>query len=143
MIRLSRITLHVSRITFHESLMPTLDSLGNLRRTHYSGDLRPEHAGEVVTLMGWVHRRRDFGPLTFIDLRDREGIVQIVFDEEKNAEVHRRAKELRGENVVAVVGKVLMRDKEKINSNLKSGRIEVKAMEKMKKTLVQFTKDQN
>jgi len=109
--------------------MPTLDSLGNLKRTHYSGDLRPEHAGEVVTLMGWVHRRRDFGPLTFIDLRDREGIVQIVFDEEKNAEVHRRAKELRGENVVAVVGKVLMRDKEKINPNLKSGRIEVKAME--------------
>src|SRR6185369_3321707 len=109
--------------------MPTLDSLGTLKRSHYSGDLRPEHAGEVVTLMGWVHRRRDFGPLTFIDLRDREGIVQIVFDEEKNAEVHRRAKELRGENVVAVVGKVLMRDKDKINPNLKSGRIEVKAME--------------
>jgi aspartyl-tRNA synthetase len=109
--------------------MPTLDNLGTLKRTHYSGALRPEHAGEVVTLMGWVHRRRDFGPLTFIDLRDREGIVQIVFDEEKNAEAHRRAKELRGENVVAVVGKVVMRDEDKINPNLKSGRIEVKAME--------------
>ena len=109
--------------------MPTLDSLGNLKRTHYSGDLRPEHAGEMVTLMGWVHRRRDFGKVTFIDLRDREGVVQAVFDEEKNAEVHRRAKELRNENVVAIIGKVLMRDKDKVNANLKSGRIEVKVLE--------------
>ena len=109
--------------------MPTLDTLGSLKRSHYSGDLRPEHAGEVVRLMGWVHKRRDFGPLTFIDLRDREGIVQVVFDEEKNADAHRRAKELRNENVVAIVGKVLMRDKDKINPNLKSGRIEVKALE--------------
>jgi aspartyl-tRNA synthetase len=109
--------------------MPTLDSLDSLRRTHYSGDLRPEHAGEIVKLMGWVHRRRDFGPLTFIDLRDREGIVQVVFDEEKNADAHRRAKELRNEYVVAIAGKVLMRDKEKVNPNLKSGRIEVKALE--------------
>jgi aspartyl-tRNA synthetase len=102
-----------------------LDTLGNLRRTHYSGELRPEHAGEKVTLMGWVHRRRDFGPLTFIDLRDREGIVQVVFDEEKGATAHRRAKELRGEYVVAIVGKVVMRDKEKINPNIKSGRVEI------------------
>lgn len=109
--------------------MPTLDSLGSLKRSHYSGELRPEHAGEVVRLMGWVHKRRDFGPLTFIDLRDREGIVQVVFDEDKNADAHRRAKELRNENIVAIVGKVLMRDKEKINPNLKSGRIEVKALE--------------
>src|SRR6266404_1009807 len=109
--------------------MPTLDSLGSLKRSHYSGDLRPEHAGEVVRLMGWVHKRRDFGPLTFIDLRDREGIVQVVFDEEKNADAHRRAKELRNEHVVAIVGKVLMRDKDKLNPNLKSGRIEVKALE--------------
>ena len=109
--------------------MPTLDSLGSLKRSHYSGDLRPEHAGEVVRLMGWVHKRRDFGPLTFIDLRDREGIVQVVFDEEKNADAHRRAKELRNEYVVAIVGKVLMRDKDKVNPNLKSGRIEVKALE--------------
>ena len=82
-----------------------------------------------MRLMGWVHKRRDFGPLTFIDLRDREGVVQVVFDEEKNADAHRRAKELRNEYVVAIVGKVLMRDKDKLNPNLKSGRIEVKAME--------------
>ncbi|HWO00026.1 MAG TPA: OB-fold nucleic acid binding domain-containing protein, partial [Blastocatellia bacterium] len=103
------------------------DTLGKLKRTHYSGDLRPEHAGEMATLMGWVHRRRDFGPLTFIDLRDREGVVQVVFDEEKNAEAHARAKELRSEHVIAVSGKVVMRDKDKINPNIKSGRIEVKA----------------
>jgi aspartyl-tRNA synthetase len=106
-----------------------LDNLGTLKRTHYCGELRPEHAGEMVRLMGWVHRRRDFGPLTFIDLRDREGIVQVVFDEEKNSEAHARAKELRGEYVVAVVGKVVMRDKDKVNPNIKSGRIEVKALE--------------
>src|SRR5258706_7882377 len=102
-----------------------LDTLGTLKRTHYSGDLRPEHAGERVTLMGWVHRRRDFGPLTFIDLRDREGVVQVVFDEDKGATVHRRAKDLRGEYVVVIVGKVVMRDKEKINPNIKSGRVEI------------------
>ncbi|HEX8090255.1 MAG TPA: aspartate--tRNA ligase, partial [Blastocatellia bacterium] len=82
-----------------------------------------------MKLMGWVHRRRDFGPLTFIDLRDRGGIVQVVFDEEKNAEFHHRAKGLRGEFVAAIVGKVVMRDKDKINPNIKTGRIEVKALE--------------
>jgi aspartyl-tRNA synthetase len=102
-----------------------LDRLGNLKRTHYSGQLRPEHAGEQVTVMGWVHRRRDFGQLTFVDLRDREGIVQVVFDEEKSTVAHRRAKDLRGEFVVVVVGKVVMRDKDKVNPNLKSGRIEI------------------
>lgn len=106
-----------------------LDNLENLKRTHFCGDLRPEHAGEMVRLMGWVHRRRDFGPLTFIDLRDRGGVVQVVFDEEKNAESHQRAKDLRGEYVVAIVGKVVMRDKDKINPNIKTGRVEVKARE--------------
>ncbi len=106
-----------------------LDNLGTLKRTHYCGELRPEHAGEMVKMMGWVHRRRDFGPLTFIDLRDREGIVQVVFDEDKNGEAHARAKELRNEYVVSIVGKVVMRDKDKINPNIKSGRIEVKARE--------------
>jgi aspartyl-tRNA synthetase len=105
------------------------ENLENLKRNHYCGELRPEHAGEMVKLMGWVHRRRDFGPLTFIDLRDREGVVQVVFDEEKNSEAHRRAKELRNEHVVGVVGKVVMRDKDKVNPNIKTGRIEVIARE--------------
>jgi len=106
-----------------------LDTLGTLKRTHYSGELRPEHAGEMVRLMGWVHNRRDFGKLTFIDLRDREGIVQVVFDEEKNPEAHQRAKELRNEFVIAVIGKVVMRDKDQTNLKIKTGRIEVKARE--------------
>ena len=105
------------------------DNLESLKRNHYCGELRPEHAGEMVKLMGWVHRRRDFGPLTFIDLRDREGVVQVVFDEEKNSEAHRRAKDLRSEYVVGVVGKVVMRDKDKVNPNIKTGRIEVIARE--------------
>ncbi len=105
------------------------DYLESLKRNHYCGELRPEHAGEMVKLMGWVHRRRDFGPLTFIDLRDREGVVQVVFDEEKNSEAHRRAKDLRSEYVVGVVGKVVMRDKDKVNPNIKTGRIEVIARE--------------
>src|ERR1044071_3505534 len=106
-----------------------LDTLGTLKRTHYSGELRPEHAGEMVRLMGWVHNRRDFGKLTFVDLRDREGIVQVVFDEEKNPEAHQRAKELRSEFVIAVIGKVVMRDKDQANPKIKTGRIEVKARE--------------
>jgi aspartyl-tRNA synthetase len=106
-----------------------LDTLGTLKRTHYSGELRPEHAGEMVRLMGWVHNRRDFGKLTFVDMRDREGIVQVVFDEEKNPEAHQRAKELRSEFVIAIVGKVVMRDKDQTNTKIKTGRIEVKARE--------------
>ncbi|MFL6216073.1 MAG: aspartate--tRNA ligase [Blastocatellia bacterium] len=106
-----------------------LDTLGTLKRTHYSGELRPEHAGEMVRLMGWVHNRRDFGKLTFVDMRDREGVVQVVFDEEKNPEAHQRAKELRSEYVIAIVGKVVMRDKDQTNTKIKTGRIEVKARE--------------
>src|SRR5689334_6035511 len=106
-----------------------LDNLNNLKRTHNCGDLRPEHAGESVTLMGWVHRRREFGKLTFVDLRDREGIIQVVFDADKNAEAHNRAKQLRSEFVIAITGKVVMRDKDTMNPNLKTGKVEVLAKE--------------
>src|SRR5215471_4119775 len=106
-----------------------LDNLGDLERSHYCGELRLENVGEAVTLMGWVHRRRDFGPLIFIDLRDREGIVQVVLDAEKNAEAHERAGELRGEYVIGVTGKVVSRSKETVNPNLKTGQIEVVAGE--------------
>lgn len=119
----------IGKVHKGQSINIMLDNLGTLKRTHYCGELRPEHAGEMVRLMGWVHRRRDFGPLTFIDLRDREGLVQVVFDEDKNAESHARAKDLRNEYVVSIVGKVVMRDKDKVNPNIKSGRIEVKARE--------------
>ena len=106
-----------------------LDKLNNLKRTLNCGDLRSEHAGTTVTLMGWVPRRRDFGPLTFVDLRDREGLVQVVFDADKNAEAHQKAKDLRTEYVICVVGKVVMRDKDKVNPNLRTGKVEVLARE--------------
>ncbi len=76
-----------------------LDSLGNLKRTHYCGDLRASDADRDVILMGWVHRRRDLGNLLFIDLRDRAGIAQIVFNKEQHPEAHARAEELRAEYV--------------------------------------------
>src|SRR5918993_5782728 len=91
--------------------MPTnLDHLGELERTHSCGALRAADAGREVVLMGWVAVRRDFGPLTFVDLRDRDGITQIVFDAEDAPEAHARAKEVRGEYVLAVRGEVVLRD---------------------------------
>lgn len=104
-----------------------LDNLGSLKRTHRSGELRAEHTGQEVTLMGWVFRRRDFGPLTFVDLRDREGIVQVVFDEERNPTAHSKAKRLRSEFVIAVQGRVVQRSAETVNPNIKTGDIEIVA----------------
>ena len=72
-----------------------LDTLGNLKRTDYCGALRAADAEKDVVLMGWVHRRRDLGQLIFIDLRDRAGIAQIVFNKEQHPEAHAQAEELR------------------------------------------------
>ena len=74
-----------------------IENLNNRQRTHSCGALRKENVGERVTLMGWCARRRDFGPLTFIDLRDREGITQIVVNQENAFQAHAKAKEVRGE----------------------------------------------
>ncbi len=98
-----------------------------LVRTHTCGALRPEHAGQRVTLMGWVHRRRDLGPLIFFDLRDRYGITQIVFDEKRAPEAHAVAKQARNEYVVAVVGTVVRRAPETINPKIETGEVEVVA----------------
>jgi len=106
-----------------------IDNLNNLQRTHSCGALRKENVGERVTLMGWCARRRDFGPLTFIDLRDRDGITQIVVNQERASQAHAKAKEVRGEYVIAAIGEVVLRDQNSINPKLATGEIEVQAAE--------------
>jgi aspartyl-tRNA synthetase len=102
-----------------------LDALGNLKRTNYCGALRAADADKDVILMGWVHRRRDLGQLIFIDLRDRSGLAQIVFNKELHPEAHKKAEELRSEFVVAVEGRALRR--QKANPEISTGEVEVMA----------------
>ncbi len=104
-----------------------LDDLGNLERTHSCGALRAAAVGQTVTLMGWVARRRDFGPLTFVDLRDREGITQVVVNEENAAQAHARAKTTRSEYVIAVTGEVVLREEGQRNQKIATGEVEVRA----------------
>ena len=106
-----------------------LDHLGNLERTHSCGGLRADDIGKDVTLMGWVARRRDFGELTFVDLRDRAGITQIVFNAETAPQAHAKAKELRGEYVIAMKGVVVARDENTRNPKIATGDVEVHAQE--------------
>src|SRR5712691_5073792 len=102
-----------------------IENLGNLERTHSCGALRKENVGARVTLMGWCARRRDFGPLTFIDLRDRDGITQVVVNQENAQEAHAKAKEVRGEYVLAVTGQVALRDEGARNPKHATGDVEV------------------
>jgi aspartyl-tRNA synthetase len=94
-------------------------------RTHTCGELRPEHRGQQVTLAGWVHRRRDHGPIVFIDLRDRYGITQLVADPSTNAETRATLEPVRHEYVVQVSGRVRMRPPGAENPTLATGAIEV------------------
>src|SRR5438132_6108676 len=87
-----------------------LDFLGDLRRTHMCGALRASDSGKKAVLMGWVNRRRDLGNLIFVDLRDRSGVTQVVFNEERDAAIHEKASGLRNEYVIAVTGRVKQRD---------------------------------
>ncbi len=98
-------------------------------KSHSCGELRDEHIGDVVTLAGWVDRRRDHGGLIFIDLRDREGIVQVAFDPEKSASSHEVAGDLRNEYVVKIIGEVVRRPSGTENSRLPTGQIEITARE--------------
>ena len=102
-----------------------LDFLGNLKRTHYCGALRASDADKDVVVLGWVHRRRDLGNLLFLDVRDRTGIVQVVFNKETQPEAHAKAEQVRSEFVVAIEGKVIQR--QKANPDLLTGEIEVVA----------------
>jgi aspartyl-tRNA synthetase len=100
------------------------EQLGDLTRTHTCGELRVEHVGQDATLLGWVHRVRDLGGVLFIDVRDRAGVTQVVFDKDDEALIA-KAKRLRSEFVVGVVGKVRRRSPETVNSKLPTGEVEI------------------
>jgi aspartyl-tRNA synthetase len=102
-----------------------LDFLGDLKRTHMCGALRPSDSGKKVVLMGWVNRRRDLGQIIFVDLRDRTGITQVVFNHELNAAVHQKAEALRNEFVIAAIGTMKKRDADTINPNIPTGEVEL------------------
>ncbi|NQU15078.1 MAG: aspartate--tRNA ligase, partial [Desulfobacteraceae bacterium] len=106
-----------------------INSLGDWKRTYDCGSLRPEDVCREAILMGWVNSRRDLGNLIFIDLRDREGITQVVFDPQVDKESHERAHILRNEWVLAVKGTVNHRLEGQINPNLPTGAIELRASE--------------
>ncbi|HTY98405.1 MAG TPA: aspartate--tRNA ligase, partial [Rhodocyclaceae bacterium] len=93
-------------------------------RTHYCGQLNASHVDQTVTLCGWAHRRRDHGGVIFIDLRDREGLAQVVCDPDR-ADTFARAESVRNEFVLRVVGKVRRRPEGTINPNLPSGEVEI------------------
>jgi aspartyl-tRNA synthetase len=95
------------------------------KRTHYCGAVGTDEIGKEVVLMGWVHRRRDHGGVIFVDLRDREGLVQVVFNPEISTETHREAHRVRSEYVLAVRGRVRERPEGMENPELKTGRLEV------------------
>ncbi|MHB8769673.1 MAG: aspartate--tRNA ligase [Syntrophales bacterium] len=101
------------------------DFLTVQKRTHYCGDLDASHAGAEIILMGWAHRRRDHGGVIFVDLRDREGIVQVVFNPETSVACHAEAERIRSEFVLAVRGTVRMRPEGMENPDLRTGAIEV------------------
>src|ERR1700693_3809546 len=100
--------------------MNMIDFLGDWKRSHYCGALTSADLGKEVVLMGWAHRRRDHGGLIFVDLRDREGLGQIVFDPELCPAAHKKAEAIRSEYVVAIRGTVCARPEGTVNSNLKT-----------------------
>jgi aspartyl-tRNA synthetase len=105
------------------------EPLGELTRTHYCGELREAQVGETVTVMGWAATRRDLGGVVFVDLRDREGLCQVVARPEVSPAAHAVADRVRSEYVLAVTGEVEARSPETVNPNLATGKVEVLARE--------------
>jgi aspartyl-tRNA synthetase len=99
--------------------------MGDWRRSHTCVQLTAKNIGEEVCLMGWVQRRRDHGGVIFVDLRDREGLTQVVMSPEYNKDVHAVADSIRNEFVIAIKGKVGMRPEGTINTKLPTGEVEV------------------
>ncbi|MGH8167956.1 MAG: OB-fold nucleic acid binding domain-containing protein, partial [Woeseiaceae bacterium] len=97
-------------------------------RSHYCGQVDDSLIGREVAVAGWVHRRRDHGGVIFVDLRDREGLLQVVFDPDR-PEVFAEAERLRGEYVLTVKGRVRSRPEGTINPNMATGRVELLAEE--------------
>ena len=97
-----------------------------VKRTHHCGELTRDQDGQTVTLMGWVHGRRDHGGVLFIDVRDRFGVTQLVFDVEADHSIHERANELRNEFVIAATGRVRLRPEESVNPQIATGEIEIR-----------------
>ena len=98
-----------------------------ITRTHTCGDLRPSNVDEIVSLNGWIAKRRDLGGLIFVDLRDRYGKIQVVFNEEVHPEVFQIAKKLSMEDVLGITGKVVPRPAEALNPDMPTGEIDVEA----------------
>ncbi|WP_373755279.1 aspartate--tRNA ligase [Jeotgalibaca porci] len=99
------------------------------KRTEYCGLITEAYIGQEITIKGWINRRRDLGGLIFIHLRDREGIMQVVFNQEKNAELFALAESMRHEYIIEVTGKVVLREEAQINSNIDTGTIELEVSE--------------
>lgn len=105
------------------------ETIYGLKRTHRCTELSVDNIGQEVVVMGWTQKRRDLGRLIFIDLRDRSGIIQVVFDSSLDIELFRKAETVRSEYVLAVVGEVARRAPEAINKRMETGEIEVIAKE--------------
>ena len=100
-----------------------------MQKRIFCGTLREEHIGQTVLLKGWVNKRRDLGALIFVDIRDRSGMVQVVFDPDKSVEALQIAEKIRNEYVVEIIGDVVKREEETINPLIETGTIEVRVSE--------------